>query len=67
VVTPQFATNGGAGTTGIEVEIGAVSATAGTIEIRAMNQGTTTLVEIAAAAGNRLNLSVFVSRSKYVK
>jgi hypothetical protein len=32
-----------------------------------MNQGTTTLVEIAAAAGNRLNLSVFVSRSKYVK
>lgn len=63
----QFLTKGGTGTTGQSLEIGAVSATAGTIEVRCMNTGTTTLTEIAADAANRINIIVYASKSKYVK
>lgn len=63
----QFLTKGGAGTTGQSLELGAVSSTAGTIEIRCMNTGTTTLTEIAADAANRINVVVYASKSKYTK
>jgi hypothetical protein len=66
-LTPSFNTKGGAGTTGLKWELGDVSASAGTIDLRLMNDGTTTLVDLAAHANNRLNLTVFVSASSYTK
>lgn len=54
-VSPQFATKGGTGTAGLKLEVGTVSVTTGTFEIRMMTEGTTTLVDLAGAAGDRIN------------
>lgn len=57
-VSKQFTTQ--LGTTGVSVEVASSSATAGTIQLRTMNTGTTTLVDIAAAAGNIIHLVAWV-------
>lgn len=54
-VTPQFATKGGVGTAGLKLEVGTVSVSTGTFQIRMMADGTTTLTDLAGAAGDRIN------------
>lgn len=66
-VAPQHQTVGGAGTTGITYELGAVSPSAGTLTINMINTGTTTAVDLAANAANRINVTMLVSRSLYTK
>ena len=62
---PMFNTKGGAGTTGIKYELASIDATAGTIGLRLINDGTTTLVDLAANANNRAQLFIGVDRSLY--
>ncbi len=66
-VNPQHATKGGTGTAGLTYELGAVSATAGTMTINVMTAGTTTLVDVPANAATRVNVCMLVSRSVYTK
>lgn len=53
--------------TALCVESTSVSATAGTFALRTMTVGTTTLVDIAANAGNRINGVVWVQNCSYTR
>lgn len=62
-LTAEFATKGGNGTAGLKVEWGSMSVTAGTFDIRLMNDGTTTLVDLSGAAGDRINFVIVAANT----
>jgi hypothetical protein len=66
-LTPQFNTKGGTGVTGQKWELGSISSTAGTIDLRLMNDGTTTLSDLAANANNVLHMTVFARNTSYTR